>query len=546
MQPALGTIASAGLPAGLREAEDMTDLDWEGLTAGLAKFLAEEAQEPEHAEDEPPAAGAGVMFVTPEGHALFLKRSDSGDHAGEWCFPGGGIEGEETPAQAAAREAGEELGGRAPDGALDDVLDERETDGVNFTTFGQVTPRFIPKIDGEHVDYVWAHYDDPPQPLHPGVAETLKKLAEERAGMAGAEDDFEESKHPRGEGGKFSSGGSAESGGSGWSANELGDFPDRRPNTEGGSGWSEKELEDFAEDVMSAAENAEGKLSERTEAHVGAVGSKQREGLAEGDFLEPASKKYPVKEGGKYSRKLLLAAAREARMHGHEDLAKRADAIREREFGTGAEDDEVEAAMDRALRIAMDRDSVRDFDKDGRMHVQVANISKANICPYLGKEIPGWEELGLDPDKVYRLLRDPEELKRGAPTFDGIQLLKRHEPVSVDDHRMWDIVGTTGTGTKFEHPYLQNSLHVWTKDGVDLIESGEQREISSGYHYDPDMTPGEYEGKPYDGRMTNIRGNHVALVKDGRAGPDVVVGDSAEELQWAAIEAAIGEVGLAA
>ena len=40
------------------------------------------------------------------------------------------------------------------------------------------------------------------------------------------------------------------------------------------------------------------------------------------------------------------------------------------------------------------------------------------------------------------------------------------------------------------------------------------------------MTPGVYEGHRYDGIMTNIRGNHVALVKDGRAGTDVVVQDA--------------------
>src|SRR5262249_21805840 len=31
----------------------------------------------------------------------------------------------------------------------------------------------------------------------------------------------------------------------------------------------------------------------------------------------------------------------------------------------------------------------------------------------------------------------------------------------------------------------------------------------------------------YDGVMRNLRGNHVALVEDGRAGDDVVVGDAA-------------------
>lgn len=40
------------------------------------------------------------------------------------------------------------------------------------------------------------------------------------------------------------------------------------------------------------------------------------------------------------------------------------------------------------------------------------------------------------------------------------------------------------------------------------------------------MTPGVHEGQPYDGVMRDIVGNHVALVIEGRAGSDVVVGDS--------------------
>jgi hypothetical protein len=39
------------------------------------------------------------------------------------------------------------------------------------------------------------------------------------------------------------------------------------------------------------------------------------------------------------------------------------------------------------------------------------------------------------------------------------------------------------------------------------------------------MEAGEFEGQPYDGRMTEIRGNHLALVEIGRAGADVVVAD---------------------
>lgn len=188
------------------------------------------------------------------------------------------------------------------------------------------------------------------------------------------------------------------------------------------------------------------------------------------------------------------------------------------------------AATDSSLVLALDRESVRTIDKDGRMHVSVSNISKATVNPYKGSEIPGHKELGLDPNKIYQMLRPADELEKAANTFNGIQILKKHVPVSADDHQMWDIVGATGTSAEFVAPYLRNSLHIWTQEGIDLIESNEQRELSCGYHYRPEMTPGNFNGMRYDGIMRDIVGNHVALVEDGRAGEDVLVGDSTENL----------------
>jgi hypothetical protein len=49
----------------------------------------------------------------------------------------------------------------------------------------------------------------------------------------------------------------------------------------------------------------------------------------------------------------------------------------------------------RASRLAFDRATVRTHDHDGRLHVAIAPISKANGCPYLGSEIPYAEALGL-------------------------------------------------------------------------------------------------------------------------------------------------------
>jgi len=185
------------------------------------------------------------------------------------------------------------------------------------------------------------------------------------------------------------------------------------------------------------------------------------------------------------------------------------------EGGTGAKD-----------AIALDYKSARSFDADGRLHVDNTNISKANICPYMGREIPGWQQLGLDGDKTYRLLRHPDELKKGADTFNNVPLLIEHVPVSADDHKPNKIIGSTGTDAVFDGTYLRNSLVVWARDAIDAIEGGRQRELSCAYRYIPDMTPGTYKGEAYDGVMREIQANHVALVSQGRAGPDVMVGDS--------------------
>jgi hypothetical protein len=177
--------------------------------------------------------------------------------------------------------------------------------------------------------------------------------------------------------------------------------------------------------------------------------------------------------------------------------------------------------------IAFDKDTVRRKDEDNRLHVSVTNISKAAVNPYYGREIPDWQTLGLDPDKIYKLFRDPEELKKAVKTFNNIPLLSEHVPVTADDHQPEKVIGSTGTDAEFEHPYLRNSLVVWVQGAIDDIEAEIKKELSSAYRYRADMTPGTYEGEAYDGVMRDLVGNHVALVKEGRAGPDVVVGDAA-------------------
>lgn len=176
--------------------------------------------------------------------------------------------------------------------------------------------------------------------------------------------------------------------------------------------------------------------------------------------------------------------------------------------------------------IAMDKKSTRTTDEFGRMHVELSNISKATVNPYYGREIPNGEALGLDADRVYYLLRDPEELRKAAPTFNNLPILSKHIPVTADKPSQELVIGSTGTDAAFDEPYLRNSSVFWEALAIAGIKTGQKCQFSSAYAYDADMTPGNYGGVKYDGVMRNIRGNHVALVEEGRAGPDVVVGDS--------------------
>ncbi|HEN3607721.1 TPA: DUF2213 domain-containing protein [Yersinia enterocolitica] len=178
-------------------------------------------------------------------------------------------------------------------------------------------------------------------------------------------------------------------------------------------------------------------------------------------------------------------------------------------------------------RLAFDRASVRTIDGNGRLQIAKTNISKANVCPYYGKEISNYEKLGLDPDKIYQLYRHPDELKKAAHTFNNIPVLNRHVPDFPSDPPREFRVGATHSNCEFDGTYLTVGMTIYDDSAMAGIETGDQRELSASYQYVADMTPGEApDGVPYDGIMRDIVGNHEALVEEGRAGSDVLVADS--------------------
>lgn len=170
--------------------------------------------------------------------------------------------------------------------------------------------------------------------------------------------------------------------------------------------------------------------------------------------------------------------------------------------------------------------SHRTFDENGFLRVRDNHITKEVVNPYYGREIPGWQEKGLDPEKIYYGYRAGEELEKAVKTFEGLPLLMGHHVESAEEPQKDFRVGSSGTDAVWNQPYLDISLFVTDADAIRSIENGKAREISCAYMYDPDFTPGTFDGQDYDFVMRNIRGNHIALVEEGRAGADVVVADA--------------------
>lgn len=172
--------------------------------------------------------------------------------------------------------------------------------------------------------------------------------------------------------------------------------------------------------------------------------------------------------------------------------------------------------------------SQRRVDENGFMHVDSCHVTKEQVVKYYGREIPGWRELGLDPERLYNVYRPGDEIEKAAATFDGLPLQLQHHIDSADEPQTEFRVGSISRPV-WRAPYLDCDLHITNGAAISAVEHGDFKEISAAYLYEPVVESGEFEGTAYEIVMRNLRGNHVALVPKGRAGADVVVADEAPD-----------------
>lgn len=167
-------------------------------------------------------------------------------------------------------------------------------------------------------------------------------------------------------------------------------------------------------------------------------------------------------------------------------------------------------------------DSARVIDDNGYLICPNSIITGNDVAQYYGAEIPGYQNLNLDPKRVYNVYRPIQEIQ--SQNFNGMPLLSKH----VMD---WDagnqdkdyIIGTIHDSEVIENDQIKSTVIFWDAQAVDELDNG-KKYLSAGYWYDPVLEAGNYRGQNYDIKMTNIRANHVAHVDNPRY-KSAVVGD---------------------
>jgi hypothetical protein len=179
-----------------------------------------------------------------------------------------------------------------------------------------------------------------------------------------------------------------------------------------------------------------------------------------------------------------------------------------------------------AYKNAKDSESSRKIDLNGWIEIKNNPISKVGVFPYSGRQIRS----DLEPDKIYKVYRSEKELSdpECIDSFKLIPWTDEHAMLGSEDDGLLPaeekgVEGVIGEDVYFEDGYLKANIKVFSESLKNAMKY--KKDLSVGYRCDYNQESGVYNGESYDFLQTNLRGNHVALVEEGRSGRDVSVLD---------------------
>ena len=161
------------------------------------------------------------------------------------------------------------------------------------------------------------------------------------------------------------------------------------------------------------------------------------------------------------------------------------------------------------------------------------------ICHNVPIARSGWQdytgrEIGLEDDNIVQVWRDPDEVFNPAAiaSFEGKTVTELHpgtasgflSPESESAYNRGHAQNVR-RGTGDEADLMLADLIIKDAGLISKVENDVLKEVSSGYAID--YVP--FEDDPNKYRQVNIRGNHIAIVPNGRAGERVAIKDAAPQ-----------------
>ncbi|NBC37354.1 DUF2213 domain-containing protein [Novosphingobium sp. FSY-8] len=158
-----------------------------------------------------------------------------------------------------------------------------------------------------------------------------------------------------------------------------------------------------------------------------------------------------------------------------------------------------------------------------------AKVARTGVYDYLGSEIDPQNAHGLRDRGLVKVLRDESAVfdEAAARSFIGKPITDNHPPVPVTAENWRDHARGVVMGAMRDGQYLAFDL-LLTDAAIIREVRGGKGELSNGYAAGIEF--GDFtapDGTKCVARQTTIRGNHVAIVDHGRAGPECRIADHA-------------------
>jgi len=171
-------------------------------------------------------------------------------------------------------------------------------------------------------------------------------------------------------------------------------------------------------------------------------------------------------------------------------------------------------------------------------------IAKMGVFPYLGKELDPFGKMGLEPNKIYKVYRSEEELKKAIEAREDkpdIPFFENHQMVGKG-FQAPERKGIEGTlkNLKWASPYIKGDINVLSENILKKRKNG-KKELSAGYLATNVPEKGIFNGEEYDFVQKDINLNHLALVDEGRMGCDVCLSDQAIMFDYSVATAILDE-----